>query len=79
MESEFEYICIKAGYGYWDITVFPYGGDFKRAPQASNLPFKMTDVKAITPYIPKPHETEIELNNGKRFVVKNEFILYVRN
>jgi len=22
---------LKAGYGYWDVTVYPYGGCFKRA------------------------------------------------
>jgi len=25
---------VKQGWGYWDVTVYPYGGDFRRATSA---------------------------------------------
>jgi len=31
MYKEHEEVTIKEGYGYWDITYYPYGGDFRRA------------------------------------------------
>jgi hypothetical protein len=30
-------VTIKSGYGYWDVTVHPMGGDFRRARTAINL------------------------------------------
>jgi len=38
-------MILKAGYGYWDVTSFPYGGCFRRAAQ--NTPVEVTEDMGI--------------------------------
>jgi hypothetical protein len=57
---------IKDGYGYWDTTYYPYGGDFNRA--VGNVP-----ITEILEEVGR-RETRVKLANGHTAVVKNEFI-----
>jgi hypothetical protein len=53
---------LKAGYGYWDTTHYPYGGKFARAKED-------TQVKLIKPAGKYPaHEWEVEFPDGHKGV-----------
>lgn len=42
-------MILKPGYGYWDTTAYPIGGNFRRAPKSGKgIEFKVTEV------MPKP-------------------------
>ena len=62
-------IRVKSGYGYWDITNFPYGGSFYR--------FKDNTIDAVEykPYPAKPNEFQIKLESGRTIVVGRDAIL----
>lgn len=63
---------IKQGYGYWDVTSFPYGGDFHRATSA----FGVTMVGPGGKY---PQRQSIVtcagLRGPRRLVVKNDGLI----
>jgi hypothetical protein len=51
---------LKAGYGYWDTTHYPYGGKFARAKED-------TQVKLIKPAGKYPtREWEVEFPDGRK-------------
>ena len=39
--------AIKPGYGFWDITHYPIGGCFRRAPRSSNEQVVVAGVEVI--------------------------------
>lgn len=38
---------IKAGFGYWDVTIYPYGGCFKRAIE----PLEFAQFEVLSKYL----------------------------
>lgn len=57
---------IKQGYGYWDVTKYPYGGDFRRAKDNTPIKEVLEDVGR--------YETKVRLFDGSLVVVKNQYI-----
>ena len=35
-------LTLKPGYGYWDTTAYPIGGNFRRAPKSEGITFEVT-------------------------------------
>lgn len=60
---------IKQGYGYWDVTKYPYGGNFRRA--AENRPIAEV-LEQLT--VKGRSETKVKLLDGSVAVVRNEYI-----
>jgi hypothetical protein len=58
---------IKQGYGYWDVTKYPYGGDFRRATE--DRPIKEVLGGEIG-----SRESRVKLLDGSIAVVKTEYI-----
>lgn len=57
----------KKGYGYWDVTYYPYGGDFKR--------FKGDETgQEIKGEVKKSNEIRVKLNDGRTIVVVKDAI-----
>lgn len=61
---------LKKGFGYWDITRYPYGGDFRRAVE--NTPVEIIPGK-VGRY--PARETEIEFSDGSRGVVQKRGLI----
>jgi hypothetical protein len=61
-----EQITLTAGWGYWDITHYPYGGNFKRLVAD-------TAVTVIERY-DKRHETKVRFTDGSVGVITNRAI-----
>jgi hypothetical protein len=60
-ESENIELKFKKGYGYWDVTKYPYGGDFKR--------FTGDEIGIlIKGNVKKGDEINVKLNNGREIV-----------
>ena len=56
---------IKAGWGYWDVTSYPYGGDFHRTSED-------TEVIVLGPGGKYPEmESKVRFANGRLGVVTN--------
>lgn len=46
MPTQIQSVTIKAGYGYWETTIYPMGGCFRRAKE----PIALTDVAVSQTY-----------------------------
>lgn len=62
---------IMKGYGYWDTTRYPVGGNFKR----SNGTVSGTVTRIIDRYVDGlPHTVEMRLDDGRMAVVNAEHL-----
>ena len=61
-------IGFKRGWGYWDVTNYPYGGDFKR--------FDGSEVGTrIKGQVKLPREIRVLLSDNRTIVVKDEAVI----
>jgi hypothetical protein len=65
-------VTFAKGYGYWDVTKYPYGGDFKRFVDNESG-------KVIAGTVKYPYETRVALDDGRTIVVKNDAITNMYN
>lgn len=64
-------LVIKDGYGYWDVTRYPRGGDFRRA--VGNVEVK----EYLGEY--NHFEARVLLADGSKAVVKKEYLEQVNS
>jgi hypothetical protein len=55
---------LKSGWGYWDVSKYPYGGHFGRAS-------KDTQCETIDGPVKYPDEKRVKLNDGRELVCKS--------
>jgi|HubBroStandDraft_2_1064218.scaffolds.fasta_scaffold499118_2 hypothetical protein len=60
---------IKPGWGYWDTTVYPYGGDFRRGKE----PIPVT----LTEYLGGKYGWRVDLADGRTGVVQQDGLMEV--
>jgi hypothetical protein len=65
-------VTFSKGYGYWDVTKYPYGGDFKSFVGGESGKI----VAGTTKYA---YETRVLLDDGRTIVVKNDAITNMYN
>lgn len=65
-------VTLAKGFGCWDVTKYPYGGDFNRFGEGESG-------KIIAGTVKYPYETRVLLDSGKTIVVKNEAITNMYN
>lgn len=60
-------LTFKKGYGYWDVTKYPYGGDFKR--------FDGTEIgHEIAGPVKNQHQARVQLSDGRVIVADRDSI-----
>ncbi len=64
---------VKQGWGFWDVTHYPYGGSFRRATQD----LEVTENLGPAGRYPQ-RETKVKLADGSLAIVPNESLEDVR-
>jgi hypothetical protein len=64
-------LSIRRGHGYWDITCYPYGGDFKRAPKDKDLLCEIINLSAGKYPL---RECEVRLADGRKAIVERAYL-----
>lgn len=65
MENEY-YLQFKENYGYWDVTHYPYGGDFKRIAKQKG--------KIIAGPVKNHGEIRVKLDDGKTIIIRKDSV-----
>lgn len=63
-ESNSDELTFKQGQGYWDVSKFPYGGDFKR------IKGDETGTLIKDGFVSKADEIKVKLNDGRDVVIQ---------
>jgi hypothetical protein len=62
-------LAISEGYGYWDTTAYPYGGDFRRATDSTKVSEILRDLENTR------REVEVRLHDGHKAVVEKRALV----
>ena len=67
-------MILNSGWGYWDITNLPYGGDFRRTRENVTVDVLShpdpSQPKAVTPGCKYPDECTVRFHDGRIAIVR---------